>query len=378
MDPTIRCTRLRSYHRSCDHWIVVPLKSWSQDKRCLGAWVVSTQSRWSLKAIQWFWNLLIQASHMISWCLHPQTFLRNLKNSIIWDENRWNLNAFLLNDPTQLLAKVDSQRWPFSLFSPLQTSNGLQPTQVFALGNPFGLEHSMSLEPGLGVFGVLEQPGVVPVVHIWGKGVISGLSRSMDGAGGWPMNGNLASQSGNLGPMLGISWNFFDHQSETLASVIRNVWIKHNLWGQLLSPRPQHQLAKRNSRHEKAFSWKPWQSPSALLLSFSCRADGINNKQKSNADDHCRWLVFHPRKNQTKLELWLSSNHPLWNTMKHDETWGFWYGIWAHQPIPAIGQTISVARPQGRRCGVEPPLTAHECVNLQILTCWCKQIVSVK
>lgn len=73
-----------------------------------------------------------------------------------------------------------------SLMQPLERgqSQMLKPGQeVFALGNPFGLEHSMS------------------------KGVISGLSRSMEGAGGWPMNGIIQTDAsinpGNSGgPLL--------------------------------------------------------------------------------------------------------------------------------------------------------------------------------
>lgn len=73
-----------------------------------------------------------------------------------------------------------------SLMQPLERGQSqlLKPGQeVFALGNPFGLEHSMS------------------------KGVISGLSRSMEGAGGWPMNGIIQTDAsinpGNSGgPLL--------------------------------------------------------------------------------------------------------------------------------------------------------------------------------
>ena len=73
-----------------------------------------------------------------------------------------------------------------ALMRPLDRGNSqvLRPGQeVFALGNPFGLEHSMS------------------------KGVISGVSRSMEGAGGWPMNGIIQTDAsinpGNSGgPLL--------------------------------------------------------------------------------------------------------------------------------------------------------------------------------
>jgi len=67
---------------------------------------------------------------------------------------------------------------------PRGVSNSLMPGQeVFALGNPFGLEHSMS------------------------KGVISGVSRTMDGQAGWPMSGIIQTDAsinpGNSGgPLL--------------------------------------------------------------------------------------------------------------------------------------------------------------------------------
>jgi S1-C subfamily serine protease len=67
---------------------------------------------------------------------------------------------------------------------PRGVSNSLLPGQeVFALGNPFGLEHSMS------------------------KGVISGVSRTMDGQAGWPMSGIIQTDAsinpGNSGgPLL--------------------------------------------------------------------------------------------------------------------------------------------------------------------------------
>ncbi|CAE7500409.1 DEGP1 [Symbiodinium natans] len=63
-------------------------------------------------------------------------------------------------------------------------SADLKPGQeVFALGNPFGLEHSMS------------------------KGVISGVARSMEGTAGWPMSGIIQTDAsinpGNSGgPLL--------------------------------------------------------------------------------------------------------------------------------------------------------------------------------
>lgn len=67
---------------------------------------------------------------------------------------------------------------------PRGVSNHLLPGQeVYALGNPFGLEHSMS------------------------KGVISGVSRTMEGKAGWPMSGIIQTDAsinpGNSGgPLL--------------------------------------------------------------------------------------------------------------------------------------------------------------------------------
>eukprot|EP00913_Durusdinium_trenchii_P020908 g19644.t1 len=89
-----------------------------------------------------------------------------------------------LSDIAVLQVKDDAQ--VETLMQPLQrgVSQELKPGQeVFALGNPFGLEHSMS------------------------KGVISGLSRSMEGTGGWPMSGIIQTDAsinpGNSGgPLL--------------------------------------------------------------------------------------------------------------------------------------------------------------------------------
>lgn len=91
-----------------------------------------------------------------------------------------------LSDIAVLQVKDDQSAEMPTLMQPLDRgrSHMLKPGQeVFALGNPFGLEHSMS------------------------KGVISGLSRSMEGAGGWPMNGIIQTDAsinpGNSGgPLL--------------------------------------------------------------------------------------------------------------------------------------------------------------------------------
>ncbi|CAE7458355.1 DEGP1, partial [Symbiodinium pilosum] len=91
-----------------------------------------------------------------------------------------------LSDIAILQVKSDENADVVSLMQPLSrgASADLKPGQeVFALGNPFGLEHSMS------------------------KGVISGVSRSMEGAAGWPMSGIIQTDAsinpGNSGgPLL--------------------------------------------------------------------------------------------------------------------------------------------------------------------------------
>eukprot|EP00439_Symbiodinium_sp_Y106_P069393 s678_g11.t3 len=91
-----------------------------------------------------------------------------------------------LSDIAILQVNAEENAHVASLMQPLSrgASEFLKPGQeVFALGNPFGLEHSMS------------------------KGVISGVSRSMEGTAGWPMSGIIQTDAsinpGNSGgPLL--------------------------------------------------------------------------------------------------------------------------------------------------------------------------------
>lgn len=125
--------------------------------------------------------------HVVSELSNPHvTFLRKGENGA--DEHvtvgAYVVGADPLSDIAVLQVKDDAQ--VETLMQPLQrgVSQELKPGQeVFALGNPFGLEHSMS------------------------KGVISGLSRSMEGTGGWPMSGIIQTDAsinpGNSGgPLL--------------------------------------------------------------------------------------------------------------------------------------------------------------------------------
>eukprot|EP00442_Polarella_glacialis_P027224 CAMPEP_0115078444 /NCGR_PEP_ID=MMETSP0227-20121206/17553_1 /TAXON_ID=89957 /ORGANISM="Polarella glacialis, Strain CCMP 1383" /LENGTH=411 /DNA_ID=CAMNT_0002465831 /DNA_START=176 /DNA_END=1411 /DNA_ORIENTATION=- len=106
------------------------------------------------------------------------------------DDTHVTVKAYLVGaDPlsdTAILALADDQVDLTKLMRPLQrgASNQLKPGQeVYAVGNPFGLEHSMS------------------------RGIISGVSRTMDGAGGRPINGVIQTDAsinpGNSGgPLL--------------------------------------------------------------------------------------------------------------------------------------------------------------------------------
>jgi hypothetical protein len=94
---------------------------------------------------------------------------------------------------------------------------------------------------------------------------------------------------------------------------------------------------------------KPWQSRNALLLPFSW-SDWEGNQTHLRASMlgwHC--IIF------------LRGAQKTWEESSKNFTrcWGFWYGIWAHQPIPAIGQTISVSGPQGDWLGCSPTRKIH-------------------
>lgn len=193
------------------------------------------------------------------------------------------------------------------------------------------------------------------------------LSRAQ-GAGGWPMNGILAAflrhiwtivELENLGLMDWKPWipRFADSSRFPLdfmiCSVRQNVffffleafdmtWLVPAMTGlQLQTPEPcwSHILSVL----------KPWQSRNALLLPFSW-SDWEGNQTHLRASMlgwHC--IIF------------LRGAQKTWEESSKNFTrcWGFWYGIWAHQPIPAIGQTISVSGPQGDWLGCSPTRKIH-------------------
>ncbi|CAJ1432373.1 unnamed protein product [Effrenium voratum] len=125
--------------------------------------------------------------HVVSEIKNPHvTFLRKDANG--FDEHVA-VGAYVVGaDPLSDIAvlQVRGEESMSELMRPLDrgTSTQLKPGQeVFALGNPFGLEHSMS------------------------KGVISGLARSMEGTAGWPVSGIIQTDAsinpGNSGgPLL--------------------------------------------------------------------------------------------------------------------------------------------------------------------------------
>ncbi|CAE7469165.1 DEGP1 [Symbiodinium microadriaticum] len=137
----------------------------------------------------WDASHVVTNFHVVKELKSPHvTFLRKDESG---SEDHITVGAYVvgadpLSDIAILQVNAEENADVASLMQPLSrgASEHLKPGQeVFALGNPFGLEHSMS------------------------KGVISGVSRSMEGTAGWPMSGIIQTDAsinpGNSGgPLL--------------------------------------------------------------------------------------------------------------------------------------------------------------------------------
>mmetsp|Transcript_112086 Transcript_112086/g.222788 ORF Transcript_112086/g.222788 Transcript_112086/m.222788 type:complete len:439 (+) Transcript_112086:56-1372(+) len=142
----------------------------------------------------WDTNHVVTNNHVISGIEKPYvTFL--IKDKATGADRRTTLDAAIVGaDPASDVAVLRvgarsrdvSESAPRTLMAPLsrgQSNNLLVGQNVFAFGNPFGLEHSLS------------------------RGIISGVSRKMESSGGRPINGVIQTDAsinpGNSGgPLL--------------------------------------------------------------------------------------------------------------------------------------------------------------------------------